>query len=423
ALQALVPGALAGADLGKTNNVAAYWGQNSYGQGTGPYAQKRLSHYCNDPHIDIYMISFLIRFNGMGGVPETNFANAQNNCTYFPGTQLHNCPQIEEDIKFCQSRGKTILLSFGGSTYTEGGFTSEDAARSGAKLVWETFGAVNSHAKRPFGSAVVDGFDFDFESIVHNMPAFANELRRYMSEDGSRKYILTAAPQCPYPDAADGPMLDGRVHFDAVFIQFYNNYCGLPSFTPGSSSQSSYNFGTWDKWAKETSLNKNVKVYVGAAANTGAAGTGYVPLSRLSEIIQYSKQFSSFGGVMLWDTSQGYANEGFLPGLKSALGGGGGGNPPPITTTTTLTTTTRPKPTTTSTSTTTTTTAKPPSTTCPVQGGSCSTNGAFACNGSDFGVCDYGKWIMRSCPAGLVCAMDGTGAYCDYPGKSNSPCP
>ena len=35
-----------------------------------------------------------------------------------------------DDIKTCQANGKTILLSIGGATYTEGGFTSEQQAKA-----------------------------------------------------------------------------------------------------------------------------------------------------------------------------------------------------------------------------------------------------------------------------------------------------
>ncbi|GAB1205843.1 hypothetical protein APSETT445_004522 [Aspergillus pseudonomiae] len=218
-------------------------------------------------------------------------------------------PMISEDIKECQSLGRTILLSIGGATYNEGGFSSEAAAVAGAKMIWETFGPVsNSSAKRPFGDAVVDGFDFDFEAVVNNMPAFGNQLRSYYASDTSKKYYTTAAPQCPYPDAADGPMLNGAVYFDAIWIQFYNNFCGLQSFVPGSSTQNNFNFDVWDKWARETSLNKNAKVFLGVPGNQGAAGTGYQPISRVSEIIQYVKNFSSFGGAMIWDASQRCSN-------------------------------------------------------------------------------------------------------------------
>lgn len=128
-------------------------------------------------------------------------ANAGNNCTTFGGSQLLDCPQIAADIVTCQQTyGKTVLLSVGGATYTEGGFSSSSAAVAGANLLWKTFGPVQSgSANRPFGTAVIDGFDFDFESGVSNTVPFANQLRSLMNADKSKKYYLSAAPQCPYP--------------------------------------------------------------------------------------------------------------------------------------------------------------------------------------------------------------------------------
>lgn len=242
------------------------------------------------------------------------------------------------DIAECQSTyGKTILLSIGGATYSEGGFTSSDLAVSAAQNIWSIFGpsVSGSSVPRPFGASVVDGFDFDFESTVQNMPAFGTELRTLMNGDSSKQYYLSAAPQCPYPDAADGPMLNGAVSFDFVWVQFYNNYCGLNSFTVGSSTQNNFNFATWDNWAKTVSLNKNVKVFLGIPANTGA-GAGYESGSTLASIISYSKSFSSFGGVMMWDMSQLWANSGFLDAVSADLGGAA--TPPPSTTFTTSTT-------------------------------------------------------------------------------------
>lgn len=150
------------------------------------------------------------------------------------------------------------------------------------------------------------------------MDVFGNELRSLMNSDKSKQYYLTAAPQCPYPDAADGPMLNGAVSFDAIWVQFYNNYCGINSYVAGSTTQNNFNFATWDNWAKTTSKNPNVKVFLGVPANTGAGG-GYLPPSSLGPVIQYSKTFSSFGGVMMWDASQAYANTGFISSVKSSL--------------------------------------------------------------------------------------------------------
>jgi chitinase len=183
----------------------------------------------------------------------------------------------------------------------------------------------SSSVKRPFGSAVIDGFDFDFEATTQNMVPFAQQLRSLMDSDGSRKYYLSAAPQCVYPDAAMNEMLAGAVSFDFIMVQFYNNYCGVQNFSPGSSTQNAFNFATWDNWAKTVSKNRAVKVLLGIPANTGAAGSGYTPAGNLAPIIQYCQQFSSFGGVMMWDMSQLYANSGYMDAVSNALGG----SPPP----------------------------------------------------------------------------------------------
>lgn len=247
----------------------------------------------------------------------------QNNKPY----PLPTNPPHSEDIKTCQKEGKTILFSIGGATYTEGGFPSESAAVEGANLLWQTFGPASSSnstksaAKvyRPFGDASVDGFDFDFEANVQNTLPFAQQLRKLMDADSSKKRFLTAAPQCPYPDAANKDILHGPVSIDAVWVQFYNNFCGLNAFQDGNGNKSSFNFDQWDNWASTVSQNKDVKVMLGVPANTGAAGSGYVPASQLTPIIQYSKQFKSFGGVMMWDVTQAYGNDGFLDAVRGAL--------------------------------------------------------------------------------------------------------
>ncbi|KFY12422.1 hypothetical protein V491_06799 [Pseudogymnoascus sp. VKM F-3775] len=319
-LAASMPLANTGLSLA-ANNVAVYWGQNSHNVGTGPSAQQRLSYYCANTDINIIPLAFLTTLGDLS----LNLANAGDNCTAISGSNLFYCSQLETDIAECQSQhGKTILLSVGGATYTEGGFSSSDAAVTAANNVWASFGpkVAGSSAPRPFGEAAVDGFDFDFETTVSNMPAFGNRLRSVMDQDSAltgKKWLLTAAPQCPYPDAADGPMLDGTVFFDAIWVQFYNNYCGLQSFVVGSETQTNFNFNTWDSWAKTVSKNPDVKVFVGVPGSSTAAGGGYEDGATLAAIISYSKTFSSFGGVMIWDMSQIYANDGFLANVRSSL--------------------------------------------------------------------------------------------------------
>lgn len=117
-------------------------------------------------------------------------------------------------------------------------------------------------------------------------------LRSHFAKDSSKKYYITGAPQCPFPDAMMGTVMD-EVGFDAVMVQFYNNYCATAS--------GSFNFNTWDTWAKKTSPNKNVKILLGIPGSSAAAGSGYVPFAQLKPIVEnVYNTYSSFGGVMLW---------------------------------------------------------------------------------------------------------------------------
>ncbi|KAK3899041.1 endochitinase 33 [Staphylotrichum tortipilum] len=372
-LMPLLPGVLAGFDSAASNNIAIYWGQNSINRADG---QKRLATYCANSPVNIIPLAFLTTIKNPTSV---NFANAGDNCTVFPGTQLLRCPEIEADIQTCQSLGKTLLLSLGGATYTEGGFTSPSEASTWADTLWAMFGPSSSSSTvlRPFGAAVLDGFDMDFEATSSNMAAFASTLRSRMDAAQAatgKKYYLSAAPQCPFPDAAMGEML-GAVGFDFVSVQFYNNYCGATSYVAGSGGPGNFNFQRWDQWARGgESVNKGVKVLLGIPGSAGAAGSGYVSGQQLKAVVEYSRGFASFGGVMVWDMSQVYANTGFLDSIVSALGG----SLPPPTSTTTTTTATRTSTTlstvTTKTATTTSSSASPTGSLVP-QWGQCGGNG------------------------------------------------
>ncbi|KAF2211970.1 glycoside hydrolase family 18 protein, partial [Cercospora zeae-maydis SCOH1-5] len=318
-----------------SNNVAAYWGQNSFGQANGPQAQQSLATYCADTDVDIIPLAFtaVTSTDGTNAAGEqrmvVNFANAGDNCSIFSGTGLLDCGEtIGKDITTCQEQyNKTILLSIGGATYTEGGFPSEDAAISAAEMVWKTFGPAADAAQvlRPFGNAVIDGFDIDIESTTQNFLPFVRRLRELMDANAAKQYYLTAAPQCPYPDAAVSDLLDSDVRFDAVFVQFYNNYCGVQSYSNTSDAQASFNFESWDTWAKNATSRQssatpaNVKVFLGVPGGVTGAGSGYATLEQLSPVIEYSQKFESFGGVMVWDITQAKANEKWLPGVKQVL--------------------------------------------------------------------------------------------------------
>ncbi|KAI0997506.1 hypothetical protein K3495_g10682 [Podosphaera aphanis] len=321
-----VPSVLARFDALSRNSISVYWGQNALSQANNSLAQQRLSHYCKHSNIDLIPIGFVTSFGDL----VTNFASATDVCEAVEDTNSKYCPQIEQDIVECQETyGKTITLSLGGATYSEGGFPSDDAAVTAANKIWASFGPLTNEPPtkamiRPFGKAVVDGFDLDIETPSSNMKPFANQLRSLMDAAASgpngKRYYLTAAPQCPFPDKQFGPLLDGTIAFDAVMVQFYNNICGADSYVAGSTSQERFNFAAWDNWAKSNTKNPNIKVMLGIAGGQTGAKTGYVSGDTLKSLIEYSMSFSSFGGVMIWDMTEIEANQSFLKNVVDAVG-------------------------------------------------------------------------------------------------------
>ncbi|KAI0091164.1 glycoside hydrolase superfamily [Irpex rosettiformis] len=294
-------------DRTRMDNLAVYWGQD------GANSQQRLSFYCQDDTIDIIPLAFLYIFRGTGGEPVIDFANTCNQWddTTFSGTDLANCQTaMASDIKTCQSKGKLVTLSLGGAT-GQVGFSSDSQAESFATQIWNLF-LGGSSPTRPFGKVVLDGIDLDIESgSPAHYAAFVKKIKSLAAPTG-KSYYITAAPQCPYPDANIGDALNAAP-FDAVFVQFYNNYCGL-------DAPSEYNFATWDNWAKTKSANKNIKVFIGAPASKAAAGTGYVDSATLAKYASDAQaKYSSFGGVMMWDADTAYTNGRFDKSVKTFI--------------------------------------------------------------------------------------------------------
>ncbi|KAI6039892.1 glycoside hydrolase superfamily [Pisolithus marmoratus] len=302
----------------RSTNLAVYWGQDSYAASNPNDTanwQQPLSYYCNDDVIDTFPIASLNKFFAGSDLPSINLANSCGN-TFFSGTSMPNCTFLGPDIESCQAAGKIITISLGGAAGSVG-FSNDSQAQAFAQTIWDLF-LEGSSPDRPFGSAVLDGVDLDIESGNQTGYAtFVTTLRTLMAK-GSKQYYITAAPQCTYPDPIIGSALN-TVGFDAVYVQFYNSFCALNNYT----NPKAWNFGSWDNWAKTVSPNPDVKVYIGAPASSIAAQYGYVNASTLATIIQQTRsQYSSFGGVMLWDVSTAYANSRYDLAVKNILTAG-----------------------------------------------------------------------------------------------------
>ncbi|KAK4512540.1 ferroxidase fet3 [Mucor velutinosus] len=395
-------------------NVMYYWGQNSAG---GSSTQGSLASYCNSGQADAVILSFLNIFN-VGSLPGINLSSACE--TKFPGTDLLTCPAIGNDIKTCQSKGVKVILSLGGAAGSYG-FTSDAQGQTFAQTIWYMFGG-GSSTYRPFGDSTIDGVDLDIEGGPSTgYIAFVNAIRSKFSSG----FLVGAAPQCPFPDAILGSVLDG-VGLDFVNVQFYNNYC--------SAVGNSFNYDTWANWAKTTAPNKNVKIYFTIPGAPTAAGSGYAPISTVQTIVpQLASQYPGiFGGVSVWDASQAWNNAQFASQLYSLVkGSGGGGATTTTTTTTTKTTTTATNSSTSSTSTKTSTSTSSSATatatstpgTCAAAGQACSTEGKYVCtSGGAYAVCVYGKWSVTSCPSNTQCipTTDGASIYCGYSSGSTT---
>jgi len=273
------------------SSIVMYWGQNGAGD------EPSLDKACTLGY-DIINLAFMISFIdqrqpscAVPNAPDLNFAVHGNDCATWDNCPfLLNCSStIGTSITSCQRQGKKIVLSLGGAVGSYG-FTSDSQAQSFAHTLWGMF-FEGTAALRPFGNAVLDGIDIDIEGgSTVGYTAFVKAIRSLMNQSG-RSYIISGAPQCPYPDAYLGPkpgtaLGDAGSSFSYVSVQFYNNYCGLNSINDFWTS-----FQSWHSAA----ASAGYKIMVGLPASPNAGG-GYVPSTTVCGIMGQLKTYSHFGG-------------------------------------------------------------------------------------------------------------------------------
>lgn len=139
-------------------NLAVYYGQSP------ATAKISLQELCQNENVDIVVLAFLTEFFGPGGFPKLNFGPACGGQTpemeAAGASGLLHCPDLASHISKCQSLGKKVLLSLGGSLAVSA-FASDSQASEFATTLWDLFGAGTGvdAGLRPFGSVKIDGFD------------------------------------------------------------------------------------------------------------------------------------------------------------------------------------------------------------------------------------------------------------------------
>lgn len=182
-----------------------------------------LDKVCSNPAYDVVVLAFASSWTGDGPISLT-----MDSCTGEMGKT--DCSSTAQNLEICRRNGKKILLSLGGANGAYS-LASDVAGTQLADRLWRyVLGGTPTAAegKRPFGSFVLDGIDLDIEGgAPTGYASFVKSLRQLMDADHSHPYFITAAPQCPLPDAWIGPgngtaLGDAPQAFDALFVQYYN---------------------------------------------------------------------------------------------------------------------------------------------------------------------------------------------------------
>ena len=282
--------------------VTVYWGQNA---ANGAVEHSKLASYCNTASgIDNLVLAFLSTFGNGKNYPQGGFDRTCQVGRY-GGTE--GCAALGSAITTCQSRGVKVFVSLGGALGDYGLKSRVEAKKIGQNL-WDAYGnsqfSSNASTPRPFGTTLVDGWDFDIEKVdgTQNQyyPDLIAQLRSNFNKDSSHTYYITGAPQCPVPEPNMGTIIQ-NAQFDYLWIQYYNN----PSCSPSTGT---FNYDAWKQFTA-TTASKNAKLFIGVPASkyasTGTStGSEYFLLPvKLASIVNKYDTDSTFGGIMMYSAA------------------------------------------------------------------------------------------------------------------------
>jgi chitinase len=300
-----------------TGQSVVYWGQN----GGGVEENNDPSTYCDGTSgIDILVFSFLYEFGNGITVPGGEFGQTCQVLSTSGSAQ--DCDDVAAAVTTCQEAGIQVFLSIGGSS---GGYSlaSIEEAEAIGQYLWDAYGnGVNSSVTRPFGDAIVNGWDFDIENASGSeyYPYLISTLRSNFETDTENTYYISGAPQCPIPEPNMGTMIQDSV-FDKLWIQFYNNNNYTYPCALGINGDAAFNYDEWETFIATTN-SSGAELYIGVPASETAANgadTGsvyYATPEQLVTIVGSVSNYSQFGGVMLW--AAGFSDNNVIDGCTYA---------------------------------------------------------------------------------------------------------
>jgi chitinase len=293
-------------------HLAVYWGQDLYG-GANPDAgsswEQPLTATCAaDSPYDFVILAYVTNVaSGAYGTPEFFAQNFANHCTMgspLPGAPgLQECADIAAGIAACHQAGKKVLVSIGVGDPGLESDTDGGVGAQAAESMWDLYLGGNGQA-RPFPGQTLDGVDLGFVLTGQGPPSpgftrFASRLRELMNASGGA-YLLTATPQCGFPDPSLGPGMgtvlgDALGAFDAIFVEFY--YDAACTFVPGDAGNFHSQFQSW------ATLMRNGRPKIFAGLSLVPTDIGYVDRASLPTLVNDVQNNPAFGGIVLRDES------------------------------------------------------------------------------------------------------------------------
>ncbi|KAL7929963.1 hypothetical protein V8C35DRAFT_314257 [Trichoderma chlorosporum] len=295
--------------------LVVYWGAED--------DSTTLANVCADPSYDIVNLAFLSEFFAAGGYPQLSLSTLGGPSAAQKAagaTNLQDGTSLVPAIKACQAAGKLVILSMGGAKEDSNVILSSNSqGQQIADTVWNLFlGGTANPTLRPFGSVKLDGVDLDNETgNPTGYLAMAQRFKSNFAQDTSKKYYLTAAPQCPFPDASE--QLNVCQLTDFLWVQFYNNDdCNV--------GQSDFNSAV-KNWSKNIG---NSTLFIGALASGADGDQGYISSSALLSAYQGVSNLNlpNIGGIMLWEAQLAVKNGNFQQAVKAGISGGSTSTPP-----------------------------------------------------------------------------------------------